>query len=347
MALGWGIVSTGWHPDRKIAPAIAATPEAELVAVYSRDQKRAEAFAQTHGAHAAYDSLDALLQDTRVEAVFINSPNALHARQTLQAAKAGKHVLTEKPMTTTLDDAIAMVRGCRESGVKLGVGFHLRQHPAHIEARRLLAEGILGPIVLAQGQWCFGTRGETTPPLRTGLRQWWTDPALIGYAYSMMGTGVHVVDILRFLLGQEITEVAAISDGQTPQQPLENMLALSLRFDRGTIATLCAGRLVPDSLNDVTIYGSQGRIRGLETLWEARQGRLEIISDTVNTTAEYPYDLWANYIGELQDFHQAIEEDREPAATGLDGLRAVQVTLAMIESATAGRTVKIEPLSVS
>src|SRR5687768_12114499 len=108
VTLGWGIVSTGRHADHKIAPAINAAPHARLVAVCSRDQGRADAFAERHGAMAAYDSIEAMLQDARVEAVFIVSPNALHATQAVQAAQAGKHVLTEKPMATTIEDAMAM-----------------------------------------------------------------------------------------------------------------------------------------------------------------------------------------------------------------------------------------------
>ena len=346
MALGWAIISTGRHADVKIAPAINATPNAELVAVYSRDRQRAEAFAQKHGAKAAYDAIDALLQDARVQAVFVCSPNALHASHALQAAQAGKHVLTEKPMATTLDDALAMIRCCREHGVMLSVGFHLRQHPAHLEAHRLLAMGVLGTIALAQGQWGFGVRGQVAPPPRADLQRWWDEPTMIGGASTMMGTGVHVVDLLRFLLGQEVIEVAAISDGQTPQKPLEQLLTMSLRFDGGSMATVCCGRRLPDSCNDVTLYGSHGRIRGVGTLWEARQGKLEVVSDTVNTSAEFSHDLLANYVGQLQDFHGAIVEHRQPAATGLDGLRVVQVTLAMIASAREGRTVKIEPLTV-
>src|SRR5918994_5110618 len=137
-------------------------------------------------------------------------------------------------MTTTLDDAVAMVRTCRASGVKLGVGYHLRQHPGLRQARRLIGEGALGTVALAQGQWGFGVRGQDRPPPRTGLRQWWDDPELIGHASTMMGTGVHVVDALRFVLEQEVIEVTAISDGQTPVQPLEQLLAMVLRFERGT-----------------------------------------------------------------------------------------------------------------
>ncbi len=346
MALGWAIISTGMHPGNKIAPAINAAAEADLVAVYSRDRGRAEAFAQKHGARAAFDSLEELLADSRVEAVFLCSPNALHAQHAIQAARSGKHVLCEKPMTTTLDDAVAVVRDCREQGVKLGVGYHLRTHPGHILARDLIAQGALGQTTMAQGQGGFGVRGQSQPPPRGGLRQWWGEPDMIGGAAAMMGTGVHVVDLLRFLLGREVVEVAAITDGQTGEQPLEMVASVSMRFDGGTIATVSCGRLLPDSRNDFTVYGTDGRITGRATIWESLQGRIEVVSETVNRTEVYGGEYLGNFIAELEDFHQAIEQDREPVATGVDGLRVVEVTLAMIESASTGRTVKIDPVMV-
>src|SRR5215470_10585235 len=160
MAFGWGIVSTGKHPDIKIAPAMAEAGGGELVGVYSRDQQRAEEFAQKHGARAAYGRLGDLLKDSRVDGVFVSSPNALHAEHVVQAAEAGKHVLCEKPMTTTIADAVRMLKACRRARVTLGVAFNLRQHPAYRRARELVAAGTLGRIVLAQAQWAFGVRGR-------------------------------------------------------------------------------------------------------------------------------------------------------------------------------------------
>ena len=346
MAFGWGIVSTGMHPDSKIAPAINAASDAQLVAVYSRDQGRADAFASRHGANAAYSSLDDLLADSRVDAVFISSPNSLHAGQAIQAANAGKHVLCEKPMTTTLADAVDMVRACRDRGVKLGVGFELRHNPGHILARDLVADGTLGRITLAQGQWGFGSRGQEVFPPREGLRQWWDDPEAIGGASTMMGTGVHVMDLLRFVLGQEIIEVAAITDGQTAERPLEQIAALSLRFGNGALATLVCGRLLPDTRNDLAIYGINGRFTSRETVWEAQKGDIEVVSDTLNRTEAYPDNYLGNFIAQTEDFQQAVAEDREPAATGIDGLRAVETTLAAIESARTGRIVKVEAVEI-
>jgi len=150
MATGWALVSTGRHADTLVAPAIRGAEDTQLVAVCSRDQAQAEAFADKHGAQAAYTSLEALVADARVDAVFITSPNFLHAPYTTIAAQAGKHVLVEKPMAVQVDEAVEMVRTCQAHGVKLGVGFQLRYHPGHQEARRLIAEGVLGTITLVQ-----------------------------------------------------------------------------------------------------------------------------------------------------------------------------------------------------
>ncbi len=291
MTLGWAVISTGRHAENKIAPAINAAPHAELVAVCSRDQQRADAFAERHGALAAYDSIESVLQDSRVDAVFIVSPNALHASQAIQAAQAGKHVLTEKPMATRIEDAVAMIQACQKHGVALGIGFHLRTHPAHLEILQTLQKQSLGTLALIQGQWGFGVRGQTMPAPRPPLQQWWDDPELIGGASTMMGTGVHVVDLYRFLLGQEVVEITALADGQTPSQPLEQLLTMSLRFEDGPLATISCGRRLPDSLNDLVIYGSDGRIASRGTLWEAREGSLEILCETAHATADYPHEF--------------------------------------------------------
>jgi 1,5-anhydro-D-fructose reductase (1,5-anhydro-D-mannitol-forming) len=353
MAIGWAIVSTGRHVDDWVAPAIVEAVDTQLVAVYSRDQGRAEAFARKHGAQVAYTSLEALVADARVEVVFIASPNFLHAPHTTIAAQAGKHVLVEKPMAIGVDEAVEMVRTCRAQGVKLGVGFHLRAHPGHHEARRLIGEGVLGTITLVQAQMGSGIRGRTALPVevfreaRSGQRSvWWGQPEGVGGAWAMMAGGVHCVDLLRFLLGQDVVEVAAMTDGQTQAHPLERLATLCLRFHGGTIGTVCCGFTIPDTQNDATLYGSHGRIVLGDSLRLALQGSLEVVSDTVNTTRTYQQEPLALYRRQIEAFNHAIRHDEEPIASGLDGLHVVQATSAMIASASTGRAVKIAPLAV-
>ncbi len=196
--------------------------------------------------------------------------------------------------------------------------------------------------MLAQAQWAFGVRGRDGSPPRTPLTQWWDTPELIGGASTMMGTGVHSVDLLRFVLGAEVDEITAVTDGQTAARPLEQLACLTLRFGNGTLGQVVASRLLPDSRNDFRVYGITGLIAGHHSMWEARTGRFEITSDTVNETADYPEALLPNYVAEIEDFQRAVATGGQPAATGLDGLRVVEVTLAMIESARTRRSVKIE-----
>jgi len=342
VALGWAIIGAGMHPQQKVAPAIGLTPDAELIAVLSRDQGRADAFAEEHGAKVGYSNIGDLLADPRVDAVFVASPNALHVEHTVRAAKAGKHVLSEKPMATSVDDALTMVDVCQANGVRLGLGFELRFHPAHLLARDLVSQGKLGRIRLVQGHWGRGERGQPEHLPRSGLRGWWEDPEAMGGGSVIMGLGVHVFDLVRFIMGQEITEAVVMTDGQTESQPLEHIASMALRLADGTIANISCGRMLPDTLNDFTVYGTDGRITGRATLWEARMGEVEVVSETVNQTESWEYDYLANFIAELADFHSAIKEDREPAATGVDGLRSTEINSAVIQSAQTGRAVKIE-----
>lgn len=342
MSLGWGIIGIGSHADLKLAPAIERADDARLVAVYSRDQGRADAFAESHGAQEAYSDLDALLGDPRIDAVFVASPNHLHAPQTIRAAAAGKHVLVEKPMANSVTDAAAMVAACRDHGVSLGLGFELRFHPAHLWARRLIDEGAIGRIRLAHAQWGRGNRGEPEHLPRTGLREWWETPELIGDASVLVGLGVHVFDLFRFLLREEVVEVVAMTDGQTERQPLEHIATIALRMSSGAIAQVMCGRMLPDTQNDLALYGSDGRFATKETIWEARLGRAEVVSAAGSDSAAWEYDYLANFVAELEDFHRALEQDRPPSATGDDGLHATQITAAAIESAKTGKTVRVQ-----
>ena len=342
MPLSWGIIGIGSHADLKIAPAMKLADDARLVAVYSRDQGRADAFAENHGADVAYSDLDSLLADSRIDAVSIASPNHLHAPQAIRAAAAGKHILAEKPMANTVSDAAAMVASCRDHGVTLGLGFELRFHPAHLWARQLIEDGDIGRIRLAHGQWGRGNRGEPEHLPRAGLRQWWETPELIGDASVLVGLGVHVFDLMRFLLREEVVEVVAMTDGQTESQPLEHIATIALRMSSGTIAQVMCGRMLPDTQNDLALYGSDGRFATKETVWEARLGRAELVSATVKRNEDYEYDYLANFVAELNDFRDALKYDRAPSATGKDGLRATKITAAAIESAKTGKVVKVQ-----
>jgi len=166
---------------------------------------------------------------------------------------------------------------------------------------------------------------------------------MVGRAFAMLTIGVHAIDDLQFLLGQQVVEIAAITDGQTPERPLENLAAMSLRFDGGTIGTMCCGMRLPEFQNDVALYGSEGKVMLADGSWPRLQGELRVSSETVNTTVAYEPDFVYVVTKYIEYFQRAIAEDREPAASGSHGLKLVQLTEAMVESAKTGRTIKLEP----
>lgn len=341
MPLGWAIISTGRHPDQKMAPAINAAGS-EIVAVVSRDRDRAQAFAEKHDARTAYEDVDAMLRDPAVDVVYVASPNHLHVEHVVKAAAAGKHVLCEKPMALTREDCQQMIDACAQADVRLGVGFHLRYHPGHQRLREIVQDGSLGTVGLVQAQWINGVRGQLAPPPRPPLQQWWEAPEMAGTG-GFMGTGVHCADLLRYVLDDDVVEVSAVTDGQRDDQPLEHLATLLLRFRSGTMGIIATGRRLPDSLNDIVVYGSDGRGGVHGSLFVNLQGRFQAVGERVNEEQSYePPDPLLLYTKQVEAFNTSVEEGTEPVASGLDGLRAAEVTLAMVESARTGRLVRIE-----
>src|SRR5207248_4187545 len=126
------------------------------------------------------------------EAVWVASPHALHRDHSLACARARRHVLCEKPLTTTVADAKQVVTACQQAGVRLGTGYHLRHHPLHVEARRLVREGRLGPILSADAEWSLTRRPDSASA------DWRWEPIASGGGI-FTGTGVHALDLLRFV----------------------------------------------------------------------------------------------------------------------------------------------------
>ena len=232
--IGWGIVGLGRIADTEIAPAIAAAPNSTLAGVVSRTAAKAQDFAARHGAAAAYDDYRALLEDPSVDAVYIATPNALHADQVMAAAAAGKHVLCDKPLATTVADAERAVSACEGAGVRLGITFQTRNHEGMGELRDLLAAGGIGDVRLVQIELGPGRRLP---------QNWRTDPKLAGLGV-MNNLGVHAYDLLRYLLAAEVVEATAVVDVE-PGFAVDTTALALLRFDTGALAYVNANQSVP------------------------------------------------------------------------------------------------------
>jgi 1,5-anhydro-D-fructose reductase (1,5-anhydro-D-mannitol-forming) len=154
------------------------------------------------------------------------------------------------------------------------------------------------------------------------------------------------MDLLQYLMDQPVVEVAALTDGQTAENPLEQAGVVSIRFEDGTLGSIVCGRRVPDTENDAMIYGSEGRIALRGTLWEAMTGSFDVVSETVNTSETYEENLLTLYKLQTEAFNRAIQNDETFHSSGEDGLSVVELTSAIIESARTGRAVKVERASV-
>lgn len=161
-----------------------------------------------------------------------------------------------------------------------------------------------------------------------------------------MGMGVHAIDTLQFLLDQPITEVATITDGQPGTAHIDDTAALVLRFRDGMLGTVCCGRFAPDTRNDAVVYGSNGRILLKDAIWERCGGSLEVASETVNLSESFEPNLLTLYKRQIEAFNRAIRDNTEFNASGTDGLSVVQVATAAVESASTGRSVKMEPIQI-
>jgi 1,5-anhydro-D-fructose reductase (1,5-anhydro-D-mannitol-forming) len=326
--IGWGIVGLGRIADTAIAPAVTAATNGTLAGVVSRDAAKAKEFAARHGAASAYDDYRALLEDPAVDAVYIATPNALHADQVVAAAEAGKHVLCDKPLATTVADAERARAACEAAGVRLGITFQTRKHQGMSDIRELLADGEIGSVRLAQVEVGAG---------RMLPQGWRTDPALAGIGV-MNNMGVHAYDLLRYLFGAEVTEATAIVDVEEGWD-VDTMALALLRFDNGALAYVNANQSVPNSQSDLSIYGTEGTVLGRGITRPNLTGSYTVIgrSGTINREVSTA----GPFVTTVTDFADAVLEGRDPSPSGLDGLRSVQLTDALSRSVQEQRTVRL------
>jgi predicted dehydrogenase len=246
--LRWGILSTASIATEKVIPGILAADRCEVVAIGSRDEARARIAAERHGIPRVHGSYAALLADPDVDAVYIPLPNHLHAEWTLAAARAGKHVLCEKPLALTPAEAERMIEGCAREGVVLMEAFMYRLHPSWLAVRELVAAGRIGRLV-AVDTW-FSYYNDDPANIRN-IRDYGG-----GALYDI---GCYPVNLSRMLFGSEPERVAATvvrDDGDG----VDVLTSAILEFPGGGVATFTSAIRTEDDQR-VDVYGTEGRIR--------------------------------------------------------------------------------------
>jgi predicted dehydrogenase len=318
------------------ARALAASELTTLVGVHDEDPSLAQWIRKDFEA-AFYADPDELLGLPDVQAVVVCSPTVVHRRHVELAASMGKHVLCEKPIATTLDDARAIIDACDRAGVVLEVAFVSRFHPMVARAREAVRSGRLGDIVGMVG----GNRGR--PPLPPAYPDWITSAAEAGGG-ALIDHSVHVTDVMRHISGLEATAVSAEADSLLWDCGVDDVALLTLQFDGGAIGSVDPSWSVPaDNPWDYDFF-----VRLLGT-----DGSLDIrdTADTLNVVSARGGQRGLRLMSFGEDLDLAMIEAfarsvqagdvLDPCATGLDGLRALEIALAAYESSASARPIKL------
>ena len=201
-----GIIGCGKIAQTRHLPEYAANPKVEMAGYYDFNKNRAEKIAKEYGGRA-YTSVEELLADQEIEAVSVCVANNAHAEISLKALRAGKHVLCEKPMATSLEDCEAMVEAAKENNLYLMIGQNQRLIKAHQKAKELIQHGEIGKVLSFRST--FGHSGPETWSIDPGLNTWFFDKTRAAMG-AMADLGVHKTDLIQFLLDTTVVEVRAM-----------------------------------------------------------------------------------------------------------------------------------------
>jgi predicted dehydrogenase len=241
-----GVLSTADIARTKVIPGMRTADRVDVVAIASRDAGQARRVADELGIPRAHGSYEALLADTEVDAVYIPLPNHLHMEWTMAAARAGKHVLCEKPLALTAADAQRMVDACGAAGVRLMEAFMYRLHPSWVAVRELVDSGRIGRLQAVQSWFSYF---NDDPSNIRNIREFGGG--------ALMDVGCYSVNLSRMLFGGEPTRVQA-SVTRDPASGVDVLTSAILEFGDGTATFTCSTRAEDDQRVD--IYGTTGRI---------------------------------------------------------------------------------------
>jgi 1,5-anhydro-D-fructose reductase (1,5-anhydro-D-mannitol-forming) len=266
-----------------------------------------------------------------VQAVYISTTNELHRDQVLAAAAAGKHVLCEKPLALNLDDALAMVKACRDAGVLMATNHHLRNAATHRKIRDLVRTGAIGKPLFAR---VF--HAVFLPP---HLQGWRLDKPQAGGGVILDIT-VHDADTLRFILDAEPVEAVGMTQrAAMAREGLEDGVMAVLRFDNGVLAQLHDAFTVKHAATGIEIHGEQGSIVGRNVMTQQPVG--EVLLRTADGEQSVPIEHESLYVRGVAAFCAALRGEGAPAATAEDGVRSLATALAVVEACRTGTTAKV------
>ncbi|NIA06466.1 MAG: Gfo/Idh/MocA family oxidoreductase [Actinobacteria bacterium] len=304
---------------------IADHDRATLVAISDISERNGQAVADEYNVSFYRDYLELLSRDD-IDAVVVSTPSGTHGQIALAAAKAGKHILVEKPMEIDLSKADQMIEACNAAGVKLGVGYPFRFNKANLRAKLAIEAGLLGDLVLGEARTKI-CRTQQYYDRGGGWRGTWN----MDGGGAVMNQTVHMIDLLQWFMGP-VKSVFAHAGTVARKIEAEDLAVAVVEFASGAMGTIVGTTAIyPNSFFGVEVHGQNGS-------FNSETGELKT-REPADSSAE-PSGLMFSK-GAVDDLVDAIVNDREPMISGEEGRKSLEIVLALYESARTGKIVKL------
>jgi predicted dehydrogenase len=334
--VGFAIVGLGRISQVAVLPAFRHSKKAKLVAVVSGDLKKAKRLATRFGASASYtyEDYDRCLENPDVDAVFIATDNGTHARYSVRAAEAGRHVLCEKPMARTTDECRQMIQACRENKVRLMIAYRKYFEPASLALKKLVTGGKLGRLKLIHSAFTFFLHPKKSSP------DWHLDPVASGGG-SLVDVGVYCVNTIRWLTGLEPVEASAYSWSTDPSRfsGVEESIGFQLKFPDALLVQASASNGAAQA-NFLKVFGEKGWA-ALDPAYAFDEER-RLFGKIGGRWFEKRFKVIDEFALELDAFADSIRRGRDPEPDGREGLRDVVTMQAIYQAAREGGWVPID-----
>ena len=333
---GWGLIGASTIARQYMVDAILAQQGHFVQAVMSSQLDRADKFAAECSIPASYCTMEALLADPKVQAVYISTTNELHHDQVIAAAAAGKHVLCEKPLALNTEDAIAMVKACQRAGVVMATNHHLRNAATHRKMRDLIKGGAIGKPLFAR---VF--HAVYLPP---HLQGWRLDKPQAGGGVILDIT-VHDIDTLRFTLDSELVEVVGMSQtASMAKEGLADGVMAVMRFENGVLAQIHDAFTVKHGGHGIEYHGEAGSIIGSNVMSQQPVG--EVILRNAEGEQLISIEHENLYVRGVKAFCSAMDGLGKPSATAEDGVKSLAGALAVVNACKSGGRQIVSPLTI-
>ncbi len=342
----WGVIGAGGIADRRTIPGMLLCDNAELTAVMEANQALAEKCRAKWNCARAYDSVEALLADPQIDAVYIASPVVMHAQQAMLAADAGKHILIEKPLAMTWEEGRRVLEHCEAKGVRIAAGLMMRFGSYVQVMKRAIAEGKIGRPVSGYSQFtCWY-------PDMPGV---WRQSKAAGGGGAMMDMGVHCIDLMQYVLGSRVRQVASFQDTLSFRYEVEDSSMVMLRMENGVQCVVQSNFNIPDEAAKwrLEFFGDQGRLMGqgvigqvdggtLDALFLGPQGGYDAVQNAKAVEGEHIDVTFGNlYQREIDSFCRSLLTGAPLEAPASDALQVQRVLEAAYLSNETGRIIDL------